>query len=249
VVNIDTHEGKLPARERKSAARLADLRLTPMAVRDLLLVGLAVCSGAVDAISFLALGKVFSAFMTGNIVFLALGFTGAEAPNVLRVGAALTAFAAGVAVAVKIVQPSKGSMVWPRRVSIALGLSALAQAAFLAGWIATSGRPATGIGHVLIGLSALAMGAQTGAVLSLGLPGIFTTAATATLAGLASDFAGSPQSTNERSRLAGVLAGICVGAAAGALLLMHARSCAPLLPLIGTLLVIIAASSLLNPQR
>jgi uncharacterized membrane protein YoaK (UPF0700 family) len=36
-------------------------------VRDVLLNALAVSSGAVDAISFLALGKVFSAFMTGNI--------------------------------------------------------------------------------------------------------------------------------------------------------------------------------------
>jgi uncharacterized membrane protein YoaK (UPF0700 family) len=249
VANIDAHERNLPAREHRSAARLADLRLTAPAVRDLLLVGLAVCSGAVDAVSFLALARVFSAFMTGNIVFLALGFTGADGPNVLRVGAALTAFAAGVALAVKIVKPSKGSAVWPRRVSIALGVSGLAQTAFLAGWIATSGRPATGTGHLLIGVYALAMGVQTGAVQSLGLPGIFTTAATATLAGLASDFAGSPQSTHERSRLAGVLAGICVGAAAGTLLLMHARSYAPLLPLIGTVLVIIAASRLINPQR
>jgi uncharacterized membrane protein YoaK (UPF0700 family) len=247
--SIDTHEGYGRARERRPVARLAGLTLTAPAVRDLLLVGLAVCSGAVDAISYLALGKVFSAFMTGNIVFLALALTGAGGPNVLRVGAGLAAFAAGVAMAVKIVKPAKGSAVWPRRVSIALGLSALAQATFLAGWIATSGRPSTGIGHVLIGISALAMGVQTGAVLLLGVPGIFTTAATATVAGLAGHLAGWAQSPNERGRLAGVLAGICVGAAGGALLLVHARSYAPLLPVIGTLLVIIAASRLLKPQR
>jgi uncharacterized membrane protein YoaK (UPF0700 family) len=151
--------------------------------------------------------------------------------------------------AVKIVKPSKGSAVWPRRVSIALGLSALAQVAFLAGWIATSGRPATGIGHVLVGISALAMGMQSGAVLSLGVPGVFTTAVTATLVLLASDLAGWPQSTNERGRLAGVLAGVCLGAAAGGLLLVHARSYAPVLPMVGTVLVIIAASRLLRPQR
>jgi uncharacterized membrane protein YoaK (UPF0700 family) len=249
MASTDTHEDYLPARDRKPVARLGGLRLTARAVRDLLLVGLAVCSGAVDAISFLALGKAFSAFMTGNIVFLALGLTGAGGPNVLRVGAALAAFAAGVAIAAKIVNPSKGSGVWPRRVSIALGLSALAQGMFLAGWITTSGRPATGIGHVLIGISALAMGAQTGAVMSLGVPGVFTTAATATLVGLAGDLAGWPQSPNERGRLAGVLAGVCVGAAAGALLLIHARNYAPLLPVIGTLLVIIAACRLLKPRR
>src|ERR1700680_1102320 len=52
--------------------------------RDLLLNALTVSSGAVDAISFLALGRVFSAFMTGNIAFLGLpvayngGESGAE---------------------------------------------------------------------------------------------------------------------------------------------------------------------------
>jgi len=34
--------------------------------------------GAIDAISFLALGKVFSAFMTGNIAFLGLRVAGAS---------------------------------------------------------------------------------------------------------------------------------------------------------------------------
>jgi uncharacterized membrane protein YoaK (UPF0700 family) len=249
MASIATDDGDLPAREREAVARLAGLELSGPAVRDLLLVGLALCSGAVDAISFLALGKVFSAFMTGNVVFLALGITGAGGPNVVRVGVALAAFAAAVFTAVKIVKPSRGSALWPRRVSITLGLSALAQGAFLAGWIATSGRPATGIGHVLTGISAFAMGLQSGAVLSLGVPGVFTTAATATLVHLASDLAGWPQSTNERGRLAGVLAGLCVGAAAGGLLLVHARRYTAVLPLIGTVLVIIAASRLLKPQR
>jgi uncharacterized membrane protein YoaK (UPF0700 family) len=249
VESIATDEGFLPAREREAVARLAGLELTAPAVRDLLLMGLAFCSGAVDAISFLALGKVFSAFMTGNVVFLALGITGAGGPNVVRVGVALAAFAAAVFAAVKIVKPSKGSATWPGRVSIALGLSGIAQVAFLAGWIATSGRPAAGTGHVLTGVFALAMGLQTGAVLSLGVPGVFTTAATATVVHLASDLAGWPQSTNGRGRLAGVLAGLCVGAAAGGLLLVHARTYAPVLPVIGTLLVIIAASRLLKPRR
>jgi hypothetical protein len=50
-------------------------------VRDLLLNALAVSSGAIDAISFLALGKVFSAFMTGNIAFLGLRVAGALRPG------------------------------------------------------------------------------------------------------------------------------------------------------------------------
>jgi uncharacterized membrane protein YoaK (UPF0700 family) len=214
-----------------------------------LLVGLAVCSGAVDAISYLALGKVFSAFMTGNVVFLALGITSAGGSNPLRVAIALAAFATGVGLAVRIVKPSSGSAVWPRRTSISLGCAVLVEGGFLAGWLASSGRPSIGIGHLLVGVSALAMGIQSGTVMSLGVRGVFTTAATATLLGLAGDLAGWPHPQNERVRLAGVLTGICAGAAAGALLLVHARSYAPLLPMIGTLLVIIAASRLLRPRH
>jgi len=44
----------------------------PLRVRDRLLMALTVSSGAVDAISYLALGKIFTAFMTGNFVFLGL---------------------------------------------------------------------------------------------------------------------------------------------------------------------------------
>jgi len=50
----------------------ADIR-----VRDLLLMALTFSSGAIDAISYLVLGKVFTAFMTGNIVFLGLWTAGA----------------------------------------------------------------------------------------------------------------------------------------------------------------------------
>jgi uncharacterized membrane protein YoaK (UPF0700 family) len=204
-------------------------------------VGLAVCSGATDAITYLGLGKVFSAFMTGNVVFLALGLTGAGGPNPLRVAVALVGFGTGVGVSAKIVNPSSGSLVRSRRMSVALACAALVQAGFLAGWMASAGRPATGLGHVLTGISALAMGIQSGAVLSLGVRGVLTTAATASLVDLVGDLAGVAEAHNEWTRIAGVLVGICVGAAAGAALLVHARTYAPLLPLLGTVLVIVAA--------
>jgi uncharacterized membrane protein YoaK (UPF0700 family) len=232
--------GALPARHR---------RPSPETVRDVLLVGLAVASGAVDAISWLALGGVFTAFMTGNIVFLALGVTGAGGPSATRVAVSLVAFAAGVLLSVQIVKASRGAGVWPRRVSIALGVSALAQAAFLAEWMATSGQPSTGAAYVLIGLWALAMGVQSGAVMSLGVTGVFTTAATATLIDLMSDIAGWSQSAIEKRRFVGVLVGLFAGAAAGAVLVVHARDYAPVLPLIATVLVIAAASIALKPAR
>src|SRR6266404_5016279 len=64
-------------------------------LRDLLLVALTVASGAVDAISYFGLGKTFSAFMTGNIVFLGFGIAEIEGPDVIPVLVALSMYAAG----------------------------------------------------------------------------------------------------------------------------------------------------------
>jgi uncharacterized membrane protein YoaK (UPF0700 family) len=218
-------------------------RTTPAQIRDLLLVGLTFSSGAIDAISFLALGKVFTAFMTGNIVFLGLRVAGANGPHIWRTAIALAAFAVGVLVATRIVAGSTGSHVWPRRVSVALGATMLLQVVFLAIWITTSGHPGTGSGDALTGLMALALGVQSGAVMTLAVQGVFTTAATATVIFLMRDLAGgSRASATERARLAGVLLALFAGATAGGLLLVHARTFAPVLPLVATALVVATAS-------
>jgi uncharacterized membrane protein YoaK (UPF0700 family) len=222
-------------------------RLSPATVRDVLLVGLTFSSGAVDAISYLALGKIFTAFMTGNLVFLGLHIAGEGTSNVVHAGVSLAAFAAGVVLSHQILKPYTGSAVWPRRVSIALAVAVVLQAGFLAAWLATSARPSSAAGDLLVALSALAMGVQSGAVRALGVPAVFTTAATATLIVLASDFGSGTQSALERRRLAGVIAGLLAGAAAGALLLVHARPYAAVLPLVVTALVIASAWAALDP--
>src|ERR1700687_612530 len=132
--------------------------------RDLLLNGLAVSSGAVDAISFLALGKVFSAFMTGNIAFLGLRAAGAGGPGAVAVLVSMAGFSAGVCVSTRIVKRSERSGVWPQRVTVALGLSLIAHAVFLAVWFASNGQPSIDVAHVLLGSWALAMGMQAAAV-------------------------------------------------------------------------------------
>jgi uncharacterized membrane protein YoaK (UPF0700 family) len=241
IAAIDTR-ARLPTRLRAAASA------QPSTIRDLLLVGLTFASGAVDAIAFLGLSKIFSAFMTGNLVFLGLGLAGAKGIDLVRVAAALAAFAVGVFLAIRIVKPTKGSAIWPRRVTIALGVAMLAQAAFLGGWLVTSGRPSTSAGDLLIALSALALGMQSGAVMSLDVKGVFTTAATATLIMLASDEAGWSQSQRERRRMAGVLVALVAGATAAGLLLTHARPYAPVLPLVVTLIVIASASFGLEPR-
>jgi uncharacterized membrane protein YoaK (UPF0700 family) len=209
-----------------------------LALRDVTLIALTFSSGAVDAISYFGLGKVFSAFMTGNLVFLGFGIAGAGGPSLPPVVVALSAFCAGVYLATRMTLRSGQSDMWPTRVSGALCLTAIAEAGFLALWAASAGQPSIGTANILLALFALAMGIQTGAVRSLGVQGVFTTAATFTLVAFAGDFAGS-RPASEMPRLAGVLVGLVAGAIAGGLLFVHARSCAPLLPLLVTVLVIL----------
>jgi len=125
----------------------------------------------------------------------------------------------------------------------ALCVGLAAQTAFFVLWAVTSGRPGTASGDALAALSALAMGLQSAAVMSLALTGVFTTAATATVIFVMRDLADrAGTQAAERARLAGVPVALCAGAAAGGLLLEHARAYAPLVPLAATALVIATAS-------
>jgi uncharacterized membrane protein YoaK (UPF0700 family) len=228
--------------EAQGPSRRTDLRVDDRRVRDLLLVALTVSTGAVDALSWLVLGKVFSAFMTGNLVFLGLRTGGAQGPSVTRVLAAVAAFGLGAALAARIVAPTEESrVVWPPRVTVALGTALAVQAAFLGLWVGVGADPSTSAGDLLIAISALAMGMQTTAIFSLGVRAVFTTAATATWAALMGDLSGWSQSAGERRRLAAVILGLLVGAAVGGLLVVHARTWAPLFPLVVSGLVVSAA--------
>jgi uncharacterized membrane protein YoaK (UPF0700 family) len=218
-------------------------------IRDRLLDALTVSSGAVDAISFVALGKVFTAFMTGNVAFLGLRVAGSSvAPGAEAILASMGAFAAGVFLSTRIVMPSKDEASWPSRVTLALGASLIPHAAFVAVWIANDGQPSLHVIHVLLALWALAMGMQSAAVRSLHVEGVFTTAATATIIVLVGDLAAWPVTGTERRRLAGVLLSLFVGATAGSLLLMHARLYAPVLPLLITCAAVATAGTVLRPR-
>jgi uncharacterized membrane protein YoaK (UPF0700 family) len=212
-------------------------------IRDVLLVALTVSTGSVDALSWLGLGNVFSAFMTGNFAFLGFRVAGAAGPSVPRVLAALAAFALGAALSARIVAPSRDSGVtWPPRVTLALATALVAQAAFLGLWLAVDAHPANRAGDALIAMSALAMGMQTTAAFSLGVRALFTTAATATYAVLMGDFSGWSQSSGERRRLAVVIVGLFAGAVIGGLLIVHARRWSAVFPLAMTTLVVVVAA-------
>jgi uncharacterized membrane protein YoaK (UPF0700 family) len=207
-------------------------------IRDVLLIILTGSSGAVDAISYFGLGKIFLAFMTGNIVFLGFAIADLGGPEFLPVIVALVSFSVGAYLGTLLTLNVTEISLWPLQVSVVLGFTALAQAAFLAVWMAAAGQPVGAAVNILLCLASAAMALQTAAVRALGVKGVFTTAATFTLLAYAGDFAGA-RPLAERPRLAGVLLGLVGGAVAGGLLLIHARSYASILPLVATIAVAI----------
>jgi uncharacterized membrane protein YoaK (UPF0700 family) len=239
----------------------ANHQVRDVTVRNRLLDALTVSSGAVDAVSFLALGKVFTAFVTGNVAFLGMAIAsttgsavyGVAPPRVIWVLASLAGFAGGIYLATKIVRPSRqpashkgeqpNGVVWPQRTTLALGLSLLAHLCFVLIWFATSARPGDNIIPVLLATWALAMGMQSAAVRNLNVGGIFTTAATATFIFLFGAMAnGVPLTGDERRRMRGVLVSLAIGATLGGLLLIHAPIYAPVLPLVITIGVVATAA-------
>jgi uncharacterized membrane protein YoaK (UPF0700 family) len=229
-----------------------------LAVRDWLLVALSFSTGIYEAICFLSLGKVFIGFQTGNIVFLGLGVAGTRPPagsNPVTAVISLAAFAAGAALAMPVLRAFDGNtevedndviQVWPRRVSITLGIALVLQAGFLAGWM-TSSSPAQ-LAYILVALGAFAMGLQMNATRVLHVPGISTTAFTATVISLASGIATWSLSAPAVRRLAGSMVSLAAGAFLGDWMLHHAHPYAPVVPVIVMAVVLLVASVVLNPS-
>jgi uncharacterized membrane protein YoaK (UPF0700 family) len=184
--------------------------------------------------------------MTGNIAFLGLRVAGAGAPGAVGILSSIGAFAAGVYLSTRIVQPSEGVGVWPRTVTIALGVSLIAHAIFLTLWFASNGQPSNDVAHVLLGTWGFAMGMQSAAVRRLHVDGVFTTAATATIIFLVGDLANWTVTGAERRRLAGVLVSLFFGATAGGVLLVKVHIYAPVLPFAITLVAVATAAIVLR---
>ncbi|MEU2618157.1 YoaK family protein [Streptomyces sp. NPDC007157] len=180
-------------------------------------------SGLIDAISYLGLGHVFTANMTGNVVIIGFAAVGVPGFSVLGSLVSLAAFLAGAVVAGRLetVLRRRGPSSWLRRILVLE--TVLLAVATLVAFAATHAVPA------LIALIALAMGLRNGTVRKLAVPDVTTTVLTLTLTGLASDstLAGG---TNPRAgrRLASVLA-MLAGALGGALLVRHVGLGWPLL--------------------
>jgi uncharacterized membrane protein YoaK (UPF0700 family) len=206
-------------------------------LREAVLMILTFSSGAVDAICFVAFGKVFTAFMTGNLVFLGIGAANAfkpNGPNLVRVGVVIAAFVVGVFIAARIAKRLRRSRVAGRGFAASLAGVLIAQLVFLAGWIAVSGDPSSTFATALAAVEAVAMGMQSSAVGSLDVKSVFTTAATATLINLSREAADRRVSDTDPWRMARIIICLIAGATAGGLLLVNARTYAPVLSTLAT---------------
>jgi uncharacterized membrane protein YoaK (UPF0700 family) len=179
------------------------------------LLALTFTTGLIDAASYLGLGHVFSANMTGNIVLLGFGIAGAGGLPVVSPIVAAIAFLVGAGIGGRL-----GRDISPPRKSFAITLALEASLVAATALIALAHvQPNRFSGDLVIALLALAMGARNASVRRLGVPDLTTTVLTMTLTGLAADAAVAGGSGAGSARRAAAVASMLVGAIAGALLL------------------------------
>jgi uncharacterized membrane protein YoaK (UPF0700 family) len=183
------------------------------------LAALTVVSGFVDAVSFLGLGHVFTANMTGNVVLIGFAAAGAPGFSMAASGCALGAFVVGAVAGGRLgrrIRPPRNLLL----VAMVIEATCTAAAAVVAGTV-----PAIGSGwprYTAIALLAGAVGLRNTAVRRVGVPDMSTTVLTSTLTGLASGsrLAGG---TNPHAGLATTsVLSMFGGALIGALLEIHA---------------------------
>lgn len=151
-------------------------------VRNTLLAFLTMTSGCVDAISFLALGQVFTAAMTGNTVLFGLAVVHAGGLHWVGYAVTLAGFVCGAAAGTLVLnrQPSAG---WTAGTTVCLTLELAALVLFgVLQWVIPDA--AHQITEWLVLLLAFAMGCQGIAARRAGVNGVTTTVITSTLTGL-----------------------------------------------------------------
>ncbi len=181
------------------------------------LLALTLTTGFVDAASYLGIGHVFAANMTGNVVLLGFGLAGAGRLPILAPLVSLAAFLLGSG-AGGVLARRRGSD-RRRHVGAALIIEALLVAAAAVLAITVTVRPATVAGDVVIACLALGMGVRNATVRTLAVPDLTTTVLTMTLTGLAADSRPAGASGAGTTRRVSAVASMLVGAVLGALLL------------------------------
>jgi uncharacterized membrane protein YoaK (UPF0700 family) len=183
---------------------------------DVSLAGLTVISGLVDAISYVGIGQVFMANMTGNL--LILGFAAGDPSKFPLVATAIAVlgFFLGAGLAGRLTDRVSNVR---RRMVLAMTIET---SLFAVTTVGSFLLPTTQAGrYPLIVALGLAMGGRNTVVRRLKIPDISTTVVTGTLTNLAADSVlGTGKRTRARRR-AGEIVALVLGAWVGVLLLRH----------------------------
>ena len=215
----------------------------------LLMVGMTLVTGLVDAFSYLLLGHVFVANMTGNVVLLGFALVGAAGFSIAASLVAMGSFAFGALVGGRL-----AVALGRNRGRLLAGATAvqgclLAAATILA---ALKGGPIpSGYRYTLIVVLAVAMGIQNATARKLAVPDLTTTVLTLTVTGIAADslLAGGKGSKAGRRLVA--VAAMLAGAVVGAAFVVHVAIVYPLAIALAVILGVAVTAGLLarkNPK-
>jgi uncharacterized membrane protein YoaK (UPF0700 family) len=176
-------------------------------------------TGLIDAVGYIALGHIFTANMTGNIVLLGFALAGVPGLSVLRSLTAFAAFFVGALIGGRLAT-TLAPLSSHRWRMTAFGCEALFLLGATLASIASVPFDSTRLYAVIV-LTALAMGLRNATVRKIALPDLTTTVLTLTITGLAADssFAGGSDPRWQRRVMSILL--MFAGAVVGALLLRH----------------------------
>ncbi len=191
-----------------------------------MLVAMTLVTGLVDAFSYLVLGHVFVANMTGNVVFLGVAFAGAPGFSIGASAVALAAFWVGALVGGRVVSTYGAHRGRLLNTAVAIQAVLLAASVILA---ALSASPVSaGYRYALIIVLGMAMGVQNAASRGLAVADLTTTVLTLTITGIAADSAIAGGKGSKAGRRLIAVVAMLVGALVGAALVLHVRIVYPL---------------------
>ena len=209
-----------------------------------LLVGLTMITGLVDAFSYLTLGHVFVANMTGNVVFLAFAVAGVGGFSVVTSLVAIGAFILG-ALGGGLFRSRLSSRL-RRHLAVATGTQLLLLAAGVILSAIAGGSLHGGLRYVLVAVLAVAMGIQNATARALAVPDLTTTVLTMTITGIAADTHAAGGTGSRAGRRLISIAAMLAGAVAGAVLILRGQVTASLL-VAAVLLAVVAGGTRLAP--
>jgi len=182
------------------------------------LLTLSLVTGIVDAVSVLGFG-VFTANMTGNVVFLGFAVAEASGFSIGRSATSLGAFLVGALIGGRLGIAKAGvRRGWLTTVAVCEAALLFVAALASLGFDTASAKPAYNL-YAMIIFMAIAMGLRNATVRQLAVPDLTTTVLTLTLTGLAADSSLAGGKNPRIWRRVGSVLAMFVGAVAGTLLL------------------------------